>query len=167
MKKKTKQAVEETELINDPGMTLEEEVAHVLEDNGRKKKGKSLILFSRAPNPKRKSLMTTEVISSALITARGKVSYAAVVLDTSPNYLRQRIRDNEELVSLQEEIREHRLDVAESKLDQRVLKDKWPAIQFSLETQGKHRGYTKRTEVTGAGGDRLVFEFSDGKKEEL
>jgi len=110
---------------------------------------------------------TPEAISRALVAAGGRISYASIILGITPKYLRRRIHESDELTKLKEEIQEFRIDIAENKLDQRVLDDKYPAIQFLLETQGKHRGYTKRTEVTGAGGDRLVFEFSDGKKEEL
>lgn len=96
------------------------------------------------------------------MAAGGRVSYAAIILGLTPTYLRQRIRDSEELTSLKDEIQEFRIDIAESKLDKKVLEEKYPAIQFLLESQGKSRGYTKRTELTGAEGSRLIFEFSDG-----
>ena len=159
-----KKKEEETELINDPGLTLQEEVARVLEDNSRKKPGKAIILHNEKVS---KTARTPEAISRALVAAGGRVSYASIILGMTPKKLREKIRNSEELVFLQNEIKEFRIDIAESKLDQRVLQDKYPAIQFTLETIGKQRGYTKRTEVTGADGDRLVFEFSDGKKEEL
>jgi hypothetical protein len=47
---------------------------------------------------------------------------------------------------------EHTLDVAETKLIAAINKDHDWAIKFLLETKGKHRGYTRRQEITGAGG---------------
>jgi len=163
--RKEEEEEEEKELINDPGKSMQERVSEVVDEflsgnKARKRKGEDLLLLPA----KEKSPRTTEALSRALVAAGGKVSYAAIILGITPNSLRQKIRENEELVSLQKEIQEFRLDIAESRLDGRVLADKWPAVQFALETQGKNRGYTKRTEVTGAEGNRLIFEFSDGKQ---
>ena len=161
---RAKKKEKEPELINDPGESLQERISRVIEEvltgqGPRKKKPEALLLPEKS-----RTIRTPEVISRALVAAGGRVSYASIILGTTPKKLRERIRESEELMKLRDEIKEFRLDVAESKLDQRVLMDKWPAIQFALETQGKNRGYTKRTEITGAEGNRLVFEFSDGKE---
>jgi len=159
-----KRKEKKTELINDPGETRQERISRVIDEvlsgeGPHKPHAKSFLL----PAERRKrSVLTTEAVSRALVAAGGKISYAAIILGITPSTLRQKVRDSEELTSLKEEIQELRLDIAEDKLDGRVLADKWPAIQFALETQGKHRGYTKRTELTGPEGNRLIFEFSDG-----
>jgi len=153
---------EEEKLINDPGESLQERISRVIEEvlsgqGPRKMSPKALLLPG-----KNRTIRTPETISRALVAAGGRVSYASIILGTTPKKLRQKIRESEELMKLREEIKEFRLDIAESKLDKKVLEERWPAIQFALETQGKHRDYTKRTEITGAEGNRLVFEFSDG-----
>lgn len=153
---------EEEKLINDPGESLQERVSRVIEEvlsgqGPRGRKTKALLLPEKAKTPR-----TTEAISRALVAAGGRISYASIVLGCTPEGLRKKIRESEQLTALLKEVKEFRLDIAESKLDQRVLADKWPAISFALETQGKNRGYTKRTEVTGAEGSKLIFEFSDG-----
>ena len=160
--RKAKSKEKEPELINDPGESLQERISRVIEEvlsgqGPRKKQAKALLLPKRS-----KTDWAMESVSRALVAGGGRISYASIILGTTPKRLRERIRESEPLMKLRDEIKEFRLDVAESKLDQRVLLDKWPAIQFALETQGKHRGYTKRTEITGAEGNRLVFEFSDG-----
>lgn len=153
----------ERELINDPGETMQERVSRVVEEflSGNEKKGKKGMILP-LPSAKSRTPRTTEAISRALAAAGGRVSYAAIILGMTPKSLRRRIQDSEELTSLRDEIQEFRIDIAESKLDKKVLEEKYPAIQFLLESQGKSRGYTKRTEVTGAEGGKLVFEFSDG-----
>jgi len=60
---------------------------------------------------------------------------------------------------LQELIADERssiIDLAETKLMQQVSGGELRAILFTLETLGKDRGWTKRTEVTGAGGEKLL-----------
>lgn len=162
MGKKKKKKGKEPELVNDPGESLQEKVSRVIEEvisgNGPQRRGKTLLL----PEKLKQTVLTSEAISRALVAAGGRVSYASIILGTTPSQLRGKIRDSEELTKLREEIQEFRVDIAEGKLDRKVLEERWPAIQFALETQGKNRGYTKRTELTGAEGNRLVFEFSDG-----
>jgi len=161
-KNRKKEKRKEPELVNDPGESLQERVARVIEEvisgNGPQRHGKSPLLPAKVKH----IAQTPEAISRALIAAGGRVSYASIILGTTPEHLRAKIRESEQLTKLREEIQEFRVDIAESKLDQKVIEERWPAIQFALETQGKNRGYTKRTELTGAEGNRLVFEFSDG-----
>lgn len=48
------------------------------------------------------------------------------------------------------------VDLAESRLVKAVKKDNLTAILFTLETLGKNRGWTKRTEITGADGENVL-----------
>lgn len=47
-------------------------------------------------------------------------------------------------------------DLAETKAVKLINAEYWPAIQHRLSTKGKRRGYTERTEVTGAEGEALT-----------
>jgi len=47
------------------------------------------------------------------------------------------------------------IDTAESKLVEALHEGDWRAVQFTLETKGKGRGWVKRSEVTGANGTPL------------
>jgi len=139
----------------------DEILAHKLElDKERKKFHKGFPIANKRRIPGVKD----EAIAKALMSSLGQISQAAIILNLSPIYLRKRIRENEDLTNLRGEIKEFRLDLAESKLNDKVLEGKWPAVQFLLESQGKGRGYTKRTELSGPEGNSLVFEFSDGVK---
>ncbi len=61
-------------------------------------------------------------------------------------YYRQRV----------EEIREMRLDFAESELMKLIKEGNVAATIFFLKTQGKKRGYVERQEVTGAEGAPII-----------
>lgn len=60
-----------------------------------------------------------------------------------------------ELREMLKDERESIVDLAESKLLNAVANDDMRAILFTLETLGKERGWSKRTEVTGADGAAL------------
>lgn len=61
-----------------------------------------------------------------------------------------------DLQALIDDERSSIIDLAETKLMQQVTGGELRAILFTLETLGKDRGWTKRTEVTGADGERLM-----------
>jgi hypothetical protein len=61
-------------------------------------------------------------------------------------YYRQRV----------EEIKEMRLDFAESELMKLIKEGNVAATIFFLKTQGKRRGYVERQEVTGADGAPII-----------
>lgn len=148
---------------DDQGETTHERIGRILDEvlsgTGRRKPpGLSLVPTRDAG----RKPVTDEALARALSSTMGRISHAAIIVGLSPKTVRNRVKDSAMLTSIQEEIQEFRIDLAEGRLDRRVLEDKWPAIQFLLETQAKHRGYTKRQEVTGAEGAKLVFEFSDG-----
>jgi len=162
-RRKRKTQTQEDLFPPDQGETTHERIGRVLDDilsgTGRRKPpGLSLVPTKGAG----RKPVTDEALARALSSTLGRVSHAAIIVGLDPRTVRTRIRGSEMLTKIQEEIKEFRIDLAEGRLDRRVLEDKWPAIQFLLETQAKHRGYTKRQEVTGAEGSRLVFEFSDG-----
>lgn len=71
---------------------------------------------------------------------------------TVDNYLTKYPELQTELVHSREAL----IDLAESKLVKLVKKDNLTAILFTLETIGKNRGWTKRTEVTGADGENIL-----------
>ena len=59
------------------------------------------------------------------------------------------------------------LDLAESKLIQQVNNGEQWAVKYILSTKGKNRGFTERTEVTGADGQDIVLRVvygDDGTK---
>ncbi len=61
--------------------------------------------------------------------------------------------------------REDLIDYAEEGLKNAVINGEAWAIAFALKTIGKHRGYTERTEITGADGEglKVIIEYADRK----
>jgi hypothetical protein len=62
-----------------------------------------------------------------------------------------------------EEARDTTIDLAESKLIEKVQAGEWPAIAFTLKTVGRHRGYVERqeTEHSGKASFTVVYDRSD------
>lgn len=71
---------------------------------------------------------------------------------TVDNYLHKYPELQAELVRSRDSF----VDLAETKLLKMVKKDNLTAILFTLETLGKNRGWTKRTEITGADGENVL-----------
>lgn len=103
-------------------------------------------------------LYGTEDIIKALDKTHGMVYLAAEELGCSAVTIYRRAAKNKKV---QEAIDKHRgrfLDKAELKLEQAMMNGEPWAIQFSLRTLGKHRGYVERQEITGADGSAQKIE---------
>jgi len=70
------------------------------------------------------------------------------------------IQKDPELKALLDEAREHFIDFAEGALVTLIKKEDTAAIIFALKTRGKNRGYTERTEHTGADGKPIQTEHT-------
>lgn len=84
--------------------------------------------------------ISTETICKALTKANGMLSLAAELLDKSPSYISQVIKDPVIKAHL-EELTEKRVDKYEIALDDLRIKGNTTAIIFFLKTKGRHRGY--------------------------
>jgi len=94
-------------------------------------------------------------ISSALAKAGGVIAVASKMLGISRKALDERVRRSPALIDVRDTQRETLLDIAEANLANKIRGGNLRAIIFFLTTQGKGRGYTTRTEVTGADGQAL------------
>jgi hypothetical protein len=99
-------------------------------------------------------------VETALVKSAGVLAEAARILAkaygscdrcTVANYIERYPR----LLRIVDETTETVIDLAEHKLIAAIKKDTDWAIKFYLETKGKHRGYTKRQEITGSMTARL------------
>lgn len=89
---------------------------------------------------------TLEQIKKSLEKANGFISVAAKNLNCDKTTVYDYIKKYPELNDTLQEIRNNTLDYAESKLLQHIDNNNFNALKFFLETQGKQRGYTVRTE---------------------
>lgn len=105
--------------------------------------------------PPRKAIVTPENVIPVLQETRGMVYLAAHKMGVDPSGVYRLIRNNKQVAAAWEAIKGETLDTVELKLWQRIMNDDLQAITFFLRTKGKERGYTERTEVTGADGGAL------------
>jgi hypothetical protein len=96
-----------------------------------------------------------KAITEAIKGSRGIKTAICARLTCSRQTLDNYLARYPELVALVENERESIIDLAETKLLKALQGDDMRAILFVLETMGKGRGWSKRTEVTGADGAPL------------
>lgn len=102
-----------------------------------------------------KSDYDDEAIAMRLRDAFGNLTAAAKALNVSRAYLEKRIEASEYLQGVLKNAREQLVDLAEASLLNMVTGGHFGATRFTLKTLGKQRGYTERTELTGADGAPL------------
>lgn len=96
-------------------------------------------------------------VESAIIGTRGIKATIAARLGCSRQTLENYLMRYPELREILAQERETIIDLAESKLVEAVEQGETRAVMFVLETMGKGRGWSKRTEITGADGAPLVL----------
>lgn len=107
----------------------------------------------------RKERLKPEQVIEALNTTSGLVHLGADRLGCSPSTV---YRYAERYPAVREAIEHHkgrRLDAAEASLWAAVQRGEAWAVIFYLKTQGKHRGYVERQEVTGTAGGAVRLSF--------
>ena len=92
---------------------------------------------------------TPEQVIAALQQTKGLVSLAARKLGCTPRTVRNYAERYEDVAGALYEERQHLLDTAELALHNAVLAQERWAVEYTLSTLGRERGYVKREEVTG------------------
>jgi hypothetical protein len=114
---------------------------------------------------------TADQVAEALRAAAGIYSGAAAILRCSPTTVRNYVERYRSLQRVKEEVEETTLDLAESKLVKALQDGNLTAVIFYLKCKGKARGFTERTEVTGADGEPIAHvnmaALSDEELQEL
>jgi hypothetical protein len=94
--------------------------------------------------------VTVAEIAIALKSAGGIRSAAAESLGITRQGLEKRIKSSPRLQQVERDVRELVLDRAEAVVLKGVQADDLQSARYLLDRWGKHRGFTTRTEVTGA-----------------
>lgn len=99
--------------------------------------------------------MTAENVISKIEQARGNLTAAASAIGCSRQTLYVFIRSHPTCKDALDSNREKMIDNVESMLYSKALDGEAWAVCFFLKTQGKHRGYVERQEITGEDGDDI------------
>jgi transposase-like protein len=91
----------------------------------------------------------------------GNVSMVARTLNVDRTTVYNFMKKHPTVKAKLDEAREKMIDNVESKLYSKALDGDTTAMIFFLKTQGKHRGYVERQEVTGAEGSHIVVRLVD------
>lgn len=113
-------------------------------------------------------MFTTQQIIEALKANRGLVYLASESLGCDPSTIFRRAKKIKKIRSVMNFFRRRRVDRAELALDDRIASGESWAIQFTLKTLGKKRGYTEKQEIEHSGSIATPTTFADWvKMEEL
>jgi hypothetical protein len=100
-------------------------------------------------------------IIAALVVSKGTVYIAARRLGCAANTIYRFAEKYPEVKEAMHHERGMQIDVAELQLQAAVNRGEPWAIALTLKTIGKDRGYTERTEVTGADGGAINIKIED------
>jgi hypothetical protein len=102
--------------------------------------------------------ITNNKLIEALEKTGGYVSQAAKMLKVTPAAIYHRIDNNPEVKQVWTDIKDMKLDLAESKVIRAINNNEAWAICFYLKCQGKHRGWIERHihEYTGKDGGPIT-----------
>jgi hypothetical protein len=107
-----------------------------------------------------KQRYSAEQVIEAIRKSRGLLSVVAHRLGCTRQTVENYVKRYPTVDRAVKEERQKVIDVAEGKLFEKLQSGESWAIQFILKTLGKERGYTERTEVTGAEGGAMVIKYT-------
>ena len=105
--------------------------------------------------------LTVDKVNGLIDEMMGNVSMVARTLNVSRTTLYNYINSHSTVKQALSESREKMIDNVESKLYSKALDGDTTSMIFFLKTQGKHRGYVERQEVTGADGGAVMVKWDD------
>ena len=110
-----------------------------------------------------KNRFKIEQVAEALRKSAGIQAGAARILGCTRQAVSLYVARYPQLARVVDDAVEFNLDLAETKLIDAVNQGEMTAIKFYLECKGKTRGYTRRTEITGAAGAPISFEVTGAR----
>lgn len=102
---------------------------------------------------------TVEQLAVALKAKAGNISQAATAVGLTRQHLHRRINESPTLQQVVKDVREELVDIAELALRREVVAGNMTAIIWTLKAspEAKRRGWSERTEHTGAEGGEVVL----------
>lgn len=101
---------------------------------------------------------TTAQVIEAVRQTKGLMTLTAKRLNCAPNTVRNYAKRFPTVAEAIREEREAMVDLAELALHKKIREGEGWAVQFTLKTLGKDRGYTERTELTGKDGGPIAID---------
>jgi hypothetical protein len=95
-----------------------------------------------------KEIFTIDQVADALRINKGFVSQAAKLLKCDQQTIRNYMNRYPKLKQILHDSREEMLDFAENSLLNQIKEGNTVATLFYLKTQGKHRGYSEKEQIT-------------------
>lgn len=90
-----------------------------------------------------KTILAFEDVARAIVKCDGYIGRTAIVLGVNVKTLRKFIQKNQKLQDLIEDVTEATLDLAESRLRDKIILGDTTAILFHLKCKGRQRGWTE------------------------
>lgn len=103
---------------------------------------------------------TEQEMAEALEAANGLTATAAEFLGCSQSTVHAAMKRHPSLMELHQIKRDIVIDRAEDKLFEAIQEGEAWAVKYALSTIGKRRGFTERTELTGADGGAIRTEHT-------
>lgn len=114
------------------------------------------LIKAREEKP-RKTRVTKATFAAAIRGSRGVKSVIATRLGCARNTVYNYLERWPDMKTLLDDESEMLVDLAEVQLFNLIAEKDVRAITFALATKGKNRGYSQRTEITGADGGAIVI----------
>lgn len=111
--------------------------------------------------------LTEKQIEAALVATGGFISHTAQMLKVSQVAIYKRISRSKALTRARADIQESQLDIAESKLIEKIKAGDLGAICFYLKCKGKSRGYVERQTVIVKGDESKPVQVKHDTTEQL
>lgn len=106
----------------------------------------------------KKREQTCQRIIEALHESKGLLTLAARKAGVSYTTVKRYATEFDSVREAVQEAKESMLDFAEGKLYEKIRNGDNACIIFYLKTQGRHRGYVERSEVSGPAGGPVQFQ---------
>jgi len=91
-------------------------------------------------------------VAAAIYKTGGIFAHMAYLLGRRRNRIREYVISNPDLMDMMEEVRDSAIDVIEDNVINQAVKGDAQQGRFILQTLGKDRGYSSRSETTGRDG---------------
>lgn len=104
---------------------------------------------------------TRKQVIDALKATGGFITHAANALGCNYTTIERYIKDDPSIAVEQQQIKENRLDLAESELIKLMKGGEYQAVQFYLKYMGRNRGYIKAQKIEIANDLSKLMEEAD------